>query len=221
MNRGTTDMAAIDTMGADTPLRTAEDSVDFPATGPLRRCIVTREVLPKESLIRFVIGPGGDLVPDISGKLPGRGLWVKAERAVLASAVAKNLFAKVARQSVDVPADLVGRTVVLLSHRCLDLIGLARRAGQVICGFEKVRDALRGRRVALVLAAADGAADGRGKLRALTGALPTLALFSGADLSSALGRENVVHAAMAPGRLAERLIAESARLAGLRADKAS
>lgn len=214
-------MAAIDTMGADTPLRTAEDSVDFPATGPLRRCIVTREVLPKESLIRFVIGPGGDLVPDISGKLPGRGLWVKAERAVLASAVAKNLFAKVARQSVDVPADLVGRTVVLLSHRCLDLIGLARRAGQIICGFEKVRDALRSRRVALVLAAADGAADGRGKLRALTGALPTLALFSGADLSSALGRENVVHAAMAPGRLAERLIAESARLAGLRADKAS
>ena len=213
-------MAAIDTMGADAPLRTAEDS-DFPATGPLRRCIVTREVLPKESLIRFVIGPAGDLVPDISGKLPGRGLWVKAERAVLASAVAKNLFAKVARQSVDVPADLVDRTVVLLSHRCLDLIGLARRAGQVICGFEKVRDALRGRRVALVLAAADGAADGRGKLRALSGALPTLALFGGADLSAALGRENVVHAAMAPGRLAERLIAESARLAGLRADKAS
>jgi uncharacterized protein len=214
-------MAAIDTMGADAPLRTTEDAVDFPATGPLRRCIVTREVLPKESLIRFVIGPAGDLVPDISGKLPGRGLWVKAERAVLASAVAKNVFAKVARQSVDVPTDLVDRTVVLLSHRCLDLIGLARRAGQVICGFEKVRDALRGRRVALVLAAADGAADGRGKLRALTGALPILALFSGADLSAALGRENVVHAAMAPGRLAERLIAESARLAGLRADKTS
>ncbi len=214
-------MAAIDPMGADAPLRTAEDGVDFRARGPLRRCIVTREVLPKESLIRFVIGPAGDLVPDISGKLPGRGLWVKAERAVLASAVAKNLFAKVARQSVDVPADLADRTVVLLSHRCLDLIGLARRAGQAICGFEKVRDALRGRRVALVLAAADGAADGRGKLRALAGALPTLALFSGADLSAALGRENVVHAAMAPGRLAERLIAESARLAGLRADKTS
>ena len=216
-----TDMAAIDTMGADVPLRTAEDSMDVPATGPLRRCIVTREVLPKKSLIRFVVGPAGDLVPDISGKLPGRGLWVKAERAVLASAVAKNVFAKVGRQSVNVPADLVERTVVLLSHRCLDLIGLARRAGQAICGFEKVRDALQGRHVAVVLGAADGAADGRGKLKALAGALPTLALFSGAELSAALGRENVVHAALTPGRLAERLIAESARLAGLRADKAS
>jgi len=216
-----TDMAAIDTMGADAPLRTAEDPVDFPATGPLRRCIVTREVLPKESLIRFVIGPAGDLVPDISGKLPGRGLWVKAERAVLAKAVAKNLFAKAARQSVNVPADLVDRTVALLSQRCLDLIGLAQRAGQAICGFEKVRDALRNRRVGIVLAAADGAADGRGKLKALAGALPILALFTGAELSASLGRGNVVHAAMAPGRLAERLIAESARLTGLRADKAS
>ncbi len=216
-----TDMVGFDAMGADAPLGTAEDVADAPMTGPLRRCIVTREVLPKESLIRFVVGPAGDLVPDISGKLPGRGLWVKAERAVLANAVAKNLFAKAARRSIDVPADLVDRTVALLSHRCLDLVGLARRAGQVICGFDKVRDALRHGRVAIVLAAADGAADGRGKLQALAGGLPTLALFSGADLSAALGREHVVHAALAPGRLAERLIAESARLAGLRTDKAS
>ncbi len=216
-----TDMATIDTRGGDVPLGTAEDVMDAPVKGPLRRCIVTREVLPKESLVRFVIGPAADLVPDLAGKLPGRGLWVKAERTVLANAVAKNLFAKAARQSVNVPADLVDRTVVLLSHRCLDLIGLARRAGQAICGFEKVRDALRGGRVGVVLAAADGAADGRGKLKALAGELPILALFTGAELSAALGRQNVVHAALAPGRLAERLIVESARLAGLRADKAS
>ena len=214
-------MAAIDTMGADAPLGTAEDAADAPAAGPLRRCIVTREVLPKEALVRFVIGPDDEVVPDITGKLPGRGLWVKAERAALASAVAKNLFAKAARRSVNVPADLVDRTVVLLSHRCLDLIGLARRAGQAVCGFEKARDALRNGRVGTVLAAADGAADGRGKLEALAGELPILALFAVAQLSAALGRENVVHAALAPGRLAERLIAESARLAGLRADKVS
>jgi len=216
-----TDMAPIETIGAEASLGTPEDATDGPATGPLRRCIATREVLPKESLVRFVVGPAADVVPDIAGKLPGRGLWVKAERAVLAGAVAKNLFAKAARQSVTVAADLVDRTVVLLSHRCLDLIGLARRAGQVVCGFEKVRDALREGRVGIVLAAADGAADGRGKLKALAGELPILAQFTVAELSAALGRENVVHAALAPGRLAERLIVDSARLAGLRADKVS
>jgi predicted RNA-binding protein YlxR (DUF448 family)/ribosomal protein L7Ae-like RNA K-turn-binding protein len=216
-----TDMTATDTMGADAPLDTAEDMTDAPATGPLRRCIVTREVLPKESLVRFVVGPATEAVPDIAGKLPGRGLWVKAERAVLVSAVAKNLFAKAARQPVKVPADLVDRTIGLLSHRCLDLIGLARRAGQAVCGFEKVRDALRNGRVRIVLAAADGAADGRGKLKALAGELPVLALFTVAELSAALGCENVVHAGVAPGRLAERLIVDSARLAGLRADKVS
>ncbi len=216
-----TRMVASETMGADVPPGTTEDVADTPLTGPLRRCIVTREVLPKESLVRFVIGPAGEVVPDIAGKLPGRGLWVKAERVVLAKAVAKNLFAKAARQAVSVPADLVDRTPAMVSQRCLDAIGLARRAGQVICGFEKVRDALRNERVRIVLAAADGAADGRGKLKALAGELPILALFTVAELSASLGRENVVHAALAPGRLAERLIAESARLAGLRADKVS
>jgi predicted RNA-binding protein YlxR (DUF448 family) len=215
------DMVVSETMVADAPLGKPEDAADTPLTGPLRRCIVTREVLPKESLIRFVIGPTGEAVPDIAGKLPGRGLWVKAERAVLAKAVAKNLFAKAARQSVKVPADLVDRTAGLLSQRCLDLLGLARRAGQAICGFEKVRDALRNGRVGIVLAAADGAADGRGKLKASAGELPTLALFTRAELSASLGRENVVHAALAPGRLAEHLIADSARLTGLRADKVS
>jgi uncharacterized protein len=213
-----TDMAASETMSAETPLGPAEDA---PVTGPLRRCIVTREVLPKESLVRFVIGPAGEVVPDVAGKLPGRGLWVRAERVALANAVAKNLFAKAARKSVAVPVDLVDRTTALVAQRCLALIGLARRAGQAVCGFEKVRDALRQERIGVVLAASDGAADGRGKLRALAGERPTLALFTVAELSAALGRENVVHAALAPGRLAEQLIAESARLAGLRAGKVS
>jgi len=205
-------------MGADASPGAAEDAMEPAATGPLRRCIVTRQVLPKEALVRFVIDPAGTVVPDVAGKLPGRGLWVKAERAALAAAVAKNLFAKAARRQVEVPADLADRTAALLSQRCLDLVGLARRAGDAVCGFDKVRDALRNGRVGILLAAADGAADGRGKLQALAGERPTLALFSGAELSASLGRENVVHAAVAPGRLAERLSVESARLAGLRAD---
>jgi len=212
------EMVRSETMRADASLGAAEDAVDAAATGPLRRCIVTRQVLPKEALIRFVVDPTGAVVPDVAGKLPGRGLWVKAERTALATAVAKNLFAKAARHQVEAPVDLADRTAALLAQRCLELVGLARRAGDVVCGFEKVRDALRHGRVGVLLAAADGAADGRGKLQALARERPTLALFTGAELSASLGRENVVHAAVAPGRLAERLNVESARLAGLRAD---
>lgn len=190
------------------------DRVDL-SSGPLRRCIVTRDVLPKDTLIRFVIGPSGDVVPDVQGRLPGRGLWVRSERAVLSAAVAKNHFAKAARRTVDVPSDLVERTASLLRQRCLDHLGLARRAGRVVCGFEKVRDSLRLGRVGILVAARDGAEDGRAKLRATAGDLPTLTLFTATELSAALGRENVVHAALARGRLAERLLVDAARLAGL------
>lgn len=195
----------------------AEETLDAPLAGPLRRCIVTREVLPKESLIRFTVGPAEDIVPDVTGKLPGRGLWVKADRATLASAIAKGLFAKAARRPVYVPPDLIERTAALLAQRCLELAGLARRAGQTAVGFEKVRDALRRERVGALLAAADGAPDGRAKLKAMAGGHPVVALFTRAELSAALGRENAVHAAIAPGALAQRLIAESVRLMGLHA----
>jgi ribosomal protein L7Ae-like RNA K-turn-binding protein len=147
-------------------------------------------------------------------------LWVKAERAALASAVARNLFAKAARAAVKIPPDLVDRTASLLRQRCLDQLGLARRAGQVVCGFEKVSDALRTARVAILVAANDAAADGRSKLKAMAGDLPTLSSFTVAELSGALGRENVVHAALAPGRLAERLLVDATRFAGFEADTA-
>lgn len=203
-------------------METAESTTDDRAaelsSGPLRRCIITREVLPKDGLIRFVIGPGGEIVPDVQARLPGRGLWVKSERAALTSAVAKNQFAKAARRSVDVPSDLLERTTRLLRQRCLDHLGLARRAGQVVCGFEKVRDALRAGRVGVLVAASDGAADGRAKLKMMAGGLPTLSQLTAVELSAALGRENVVHAALAPGRLAERLLVDAARLAGLDTD---
>jgi hypothetical protein len=210
-------MDVIDAMVS--PRTRIEGRPDETLSGPLRRCIVTREVLPKESLIRFVVGPAGEISPDVEGRLPGRGLWVKAERAVLSAAVMKHRFAKAARRSVVTPADLVDRTAALLRQRCLDLLGLARRAGQVVCGFEKVRDALRSERAKVLVEAADGATDGRARLTAMAGERPILAMFGSAELSAALGRENVVHAALAPGRLAERLVAEANRLAGLEAKK--
>jgi len=183
---------------------------------PLRRCIATGAVRSKEGMIRFVLGPDGAPVPDLEGSLPGRGLWVTADRAALDRAAARNAFAKAARRSVRVPAGLPEATAGLLRRRCLTMLGLARKAGQAVAGFEKVRSALQTGKAAVLLAAEDGAEDGRAKLRALTGgSVPVVALFKAAELGPALGRDHTVHAALAPGGLAERFLAECRRYAGL------
>ena len=185
-------------------------------TGPERRCLVSGAVRPKAELLRFVVGPEGRIVPDIAGKLPGRGLWLTARRDIVAAAVTKRLFARAARQPVIVDDDLAERVEALLAERCRDQIGLARRAGQAVMGFAKVEAALAQGKAAVLLAAADGAADGRMKLRALAPGLPLVEQLSGAELGAAFGREHVVHAALAPGRIAQALIAAAARLAGFR-----
>lgn len=184
--------------------------------GPLRRCLASGAVRPKEDLVRFVVGPGAAVVPDIEGRLPGRGFWLSANRDVVNTACAKGLFARAARAAVAAEPDLADRVEVLLARRCLDLIGLARRAGQAVAGFEKVQGWLRAGKAGVVLAAADGAPGGRAKVRALAPDTPLLDLFGAAELGAALGRERAVHVALAPGRLAERLCLEAARLAGFR-----
>lgn len=188
--------------------------------GPLRRCIATGAVRPKAELIRFVAGPDGQVVPDLAERLPGRGLWVSAEREALLRAQAKGLFAKAARQSVRAPEDLIDRVEALLRRSCIDLIGMARRAGQAVAGYEKVKEWLAEGRAAVLLAASDGAADGRAKLAALAAAVrPTpvlLEIFSADALGMAFARDRMVHAAVARGGLAERLVAEAARLDGIR-----
>jgi predicted RNA-binding protein YlxR (DUF448 family) len=173
-------------------------------------------VRPKPALLRFVVAPDGRLVPDIAAKLPGRGLWLTARRDIVALAVTKRLFARAARQPVLVDDDLAERVEALLAERCRDQIGLARRAGQAVMGFAKVEAALAQKKAAVLLAAADGAADGRAKLRALAPGLPLVEQLSGAELGAAFGREHVVHAALAPGRLAEAFLVDAARLAGFR-----
>jgi len=187
---------------------------DSEPKGPLRRCLATREVKPKAELLRFVLGPDGALVFDPAEKLPGRGLWLSARRDIVDLAIAKGLFSKAAGQRVSVPADLAGQIERLLGQRCLALLGLARRAGQLRTGFEKVREDLKAGRAAVLLAARDGAADGRGKLAALAGDLPAIALFDSADLSAAVGTEGVVHGCLAPGGMAERFLRECRRLEG-------
>lgn len=187
---------------------------------PERRCIVTRASGPRDGLIRFVISPEDEVVPDLAERLPGRGLWLTAQGDIVRRACAENSFAKAARRRVTVPADLPDRVAALLDQRCLDLIGLARRSGDAVAGFEKVRAAAGGGNVALLIAATDGADDGRGKLeRALPGA-ELLALWTAAQLGAPFGRDRVVHAAVLAGGLADRLAREAARLRGLRNESA-
>ena len=186
-----------------------------------RRCIVTGEVRPMDKLVRFVVGPESEIVPDVEAKLPGRGIWVSAERAVLARAIARKDFAKAAKASVKVAPDLADLVERLLVGRMQSVLGLARRAGQLVFGFDNVLRALNEKRSpGLLIEASDGAADGRKKLVSAAASrglnVKTVDCLSRTELSLALGRENVIHAALKPGPLAERLRADSARLVGLR-----
>jgi predicted RNA-binding protein YlxR (DUF448 family) len=169
-------------------------------------------VRPKEELLRFVAAPDGMVVPDLAQRLPGRGLWLTARRDIVAAAVAKRLFARAARAPVTAPSDLAAQVEGLLRRRCSDLVGLARRAGQAVAGFEKVRAALREGKAAVLIAATDGGESGREKLRSVGPRLPLVEALTAAELGAALGREHVVHAALAPGRLARELQVAASRL---------
>jgi hypothetical protein len=189
-----------------------------------RRCIVTGDVLPEGRLLRFVAAPDSHVVPDVEARLPGRGLWVRADRAAIAEAVAKRLFSRAAKASVVADADLPERSEARLVERMLAHIGLARRAGELTLGFDQVEKALRGegkvRPPAVIVEAAEAAPDGQRKLQAAaraSGIVPfVIGAFTNQELSLSVGRENVVHAAVKPGRIAERLIFEAGRLAGFR-----
>ena len=184
--------------------------------GPHRRCLVTGETHPKAELLRFVIGPDRAVVPDISERLPGRGLWTLAQRDIVAAAVKKRLFQRAARAQVTAEDDLPDRVEALLVRRLIDLIGLARRAGLAVAGFAKVEATLRGKGAAVLIAARDGSADGRGKLEALAPDLPRVEALTAAELGAGFARESAVHAALRCGPLAEAFLADARRLRGFR-----
>ena len=167
-------------------------------------------------MVRFVVSPGGEIVPDVEGRLPGRGLWLTARRDIVATAIARGAFEKAARARVQVAPDLAERVEGLLARRCLDLIGLARRAGLAVAGFEKVRSLVAKGRAGVVIQAYDAAPGGRGKLRMAASEVPEVALFTVTELARAFGRETVVHAALARGPMAETFLGEARRLAGFR-----
>jgi predicted RNA-binding protein YlxR (DUF448 family)/ribosomal protein L7Ae-like RNA K-turn-binding protein len=193
---------------------------EFPKNSPLRRCIVTREPLEKTQMIRFVLDPDGQVVPDLKGTLPGRGLWVKAEAKMVAEAVKRNAFAKAAKTSVKAPKDLADQVGFLLKRQVCDLIGLAKRGGMLVSGFEKVERRLRAGNVALLIEASDAAADGRAKLARLAGSgVEIWTPLTGVELAQALGRETAIHVAVTPGGFATKLQAALQRQAGFAGDR--
>jgi len=186
------------------------------AAGSQRRCIATGEVRDRSRLLRFVVGPGGELVPDVAARLPGRGLWMTPQRDILERAIARRLFARAARQSVAAPSGLADRTEALLVQRCLEMIGLARRAGLAVGGFEKVHGAVQTGTVGLLLLALDGAEGGRRKVGALASGLPVAIVLTATEMGSIFGREHVVNIAIRSGRLCDRLVALAEKIAGFR-----
>lgn len=189
--------------------------------GPERRCIATGESGSVGPLIRFVLGPDGSAVPDVAGKLPGRGAWLTADRALVEKAVKKRLFSRAFRQPVEVQDDLADLLEHLLTNRVIDMVSMARKAGQAVTGAEKVRARIREGSAGVLLQASDGAADGRAKLSQLAKAaggdqITEISVLTAQELGLAFGREFAIHAALDAGGFAARVCAEAARLSGFR-----
>lgn len=186
---------------------------------PERRCLVTGERSPKFGLIRFVLGPSGEIVPDLAEKLPGRGIWLTADRAVIDRAAAKGLFARGAKAPAQAPQDLADMVEAGLAKRVTDTISLARKAGRAVAGFEKVKDWLAQDRARVLLQASDGSERGKGKLWTPEGGR-WFGCLTASELGLSFGRSHVIHAALAQGGLTDKLIRDAARLTGLRGQSA-
>ena len=183
---------------------------------PIRRCLATGERKPQSEMIRFVVGPDAQVVPDLKAVLPGRGMWLSARAECIKTACKRSLFAKAARARVIAPDDLAERIEALLVQRCLNWLAQANRAGEAVAGFEKVRSALKAARAGVVLAASDGAADGRQKIGALAGDLLVVDLLTAEELGGVFGRDHRVHVLITPGGLADGFASDAARLKGFR-----
>jgi hypothetical protein len=185
-----------------------------------RTCIVTRERGAPDAMIRFVRGPDGALAPDIKARLPGRGVWVTARADLVAQAARKRLFARSLKTQIDAAPQLADEVDRLLEADCLQMLSLANKAGAVVAGFGKSADALAHGAVGALVEACDGRDDGKRKLaqaaRRAGSTAPVIGLFSSLQLDLALGRTNVIHAALAEGGPTSAFVARCRRLAAYR-----
>ncbi|MDH5187860.1 MAG: RNA-binding protein [Rhodospirillaceae bacterium] len=186
-----------------------------------RRCIVTGQHHSREEMLRFVVSPTGELVFDVNAKLPGRGLWLWPASDMLHTAQAIKIFAKAAKRAakaeVKISDDLGAEVERQLLKRSLASLSLAKRAGQVTSGFEKVRARLKKGNVGLLLEASDGADDGKNKIGLLAQAVspqtPVVSIFSRDNLAAAIGRTEAVHMVLEPGKLAKNMLVDASKLA--------
>jgi predicted RNA-binding protein YlxR (DUF448 family) len=185
--------------------------------GVERFCVATRTVKPVDELIRFVVGPDG-VVADVKRKLPGRGLWITADRATLKDAIAKKVFARGFKRDVRVAPELVEQTERLLVRSALDALAIAGKSGLVAAGFGKAEAALNRERVIGLIHAAEAKSDGMSKLKSAlrqredAGTIAVVTSFTSAQLDLALGRSNVVHAALLSGPASDTFLARFERL---------
>ena len=211
-------------------LAVAQDSeLDYGATsvapGTERTCALSRELKPASEMIRFVLGPAGEVVPDVKRKLPGRGIWITASRAAIEDAARRNVFARGFKRDVRVAGDLATRTDQLIERAALDALAIAGKAGTVISGFSRVEAAVGRDDIRALLHAADAGDEGKRKLdaalrRETTGKsseIVVIDVFIGAQLDLALNRPNVVHAALLAGPGSETFLTRVARLRYFRA----
>ena len=186
--------------------------------GAERKCIATGEVQPKHGLIRFVVGPDNQVYPDILGKLPGRGIYVAADRAALELAIKKKAFSRSAKQPVTLPDGLVDEVEQQLARRVVELISLQRKAGKAVAGYEKVKGWLQTEEAEVLIQAVDGSGRGKSKL-----STPHYGHYIGwltaDELGLAFGRQTVIHGALASGGLTQRVVEEAGRLKGVRVNE--
>ena len=184
--------------------------------GRERRCIATGDAGDPDLMIRFVVGPEGAAVPDIRNKLPGRGIWVTASKDALETAIKKRAFSRSAKEQVSIPDGLLELTETLLALRLVDLISLARKAGQAVTGYEKVKGLLETDRARVLIQASDGSERGKSRLRSPPGKDVFIGCLTSQELGLAFGRESVIHGALTAGGLSKQVIAEAKRLKGVR-----
>lgn len=205
---------------AKTPERTTARRGQGGATGAsprsaLRRCVVTRAKRSQAELLRYVVDPNGVVVADVANRLPGRGVWVTPDRAILEKAIKAGRFRAGFKANVETPPDLLADTERLLDRRLNELLGLARGAGHVAAGWEQAKEFSRRKPVGLGIVASDAAPGARRKLIGLASGAPVLDMLDGATIGRAFGRDHVVHALVLRGKFADMLALEAARRRGL------
>ena len=193
---------------------------DKRAGGPVRQCAVTRERLAPDALIRFVRSPDGIVVPDVFGKLPGRGAWVTAERVIIADSIENHVFSRAFKAPSQPIDDLIQEVERQLLQRCIGLLGMAKKSGVVVLGFDQVRAYIRKQEPGWLLEASDGAEDGRNKVHFLAKAIyedvKVAGALSSAELGVAFGRQHVIHALLEQGSLSDAFSIAYRRLIGFR-----